>query len=97
LDGNRHRKKVLGNPNFIPTHRFGVYSNEIHTIPNGPFENWQGELLYEPTLLKKNDGVSKIVQDISAINLEDAEDVPCRLRASVRDTQTQKVSIIESC
>lgn len=92
LEGNRYRKKMYGNPNFIPTHKFGVYSHEIHSIPNGPYEDWKGELLYEPTVLKKNDVVSRIVHDIGAINLDDTEDVPCRLRASVRETQAQKVS-----
>lgn len=89
LEGNRYRKKHYGNPNFIPTHKFGVYSNEIHNLPGGPFEEWRGELLYEPTLLKKTDGLSKIMRDIGAINLNNKDDSYLS-RTCVRESNNEK-------
>lgn len=87
IEGNRYRKKKYGSANFIPTHRYGIYSKEIHAIRN-PHE-LPTEFLYEPTILKKTD-LSDIMHNISAINLDDKEEA-FKTRVSIHDQNYEKV------
>lgn len=89
IEGNRYRKKKYGSANFIPTHKYGIYSNEIHALRNG--DQIQREFLYEPTVLKKAD-ISDIMHNIGAINLEDKDEV-CKARVSIHDQNYEKVTL----
>lgn len=71
LDGDKYRRKLYGNANCIPTHKYGVYSREIHDVEYT--ESNLRDVLYEPRV-KNGLSLSKVVRDIGTINLDDKVD-----------------------
>ncbi len=69
-EGNYYRKKLYRNPNFLPTHKYGIYSMEIRNVERN-VENLQGELLYEPADTALDQIISnKLVQNLALIELD---------------------------